>query len=57
MDAILNLNVADQICGILGSAGKQICQLLNPSGSKARKVSSKTDSSVSLPPMLVGADR
>ena len=57
LDAVLNLNVADQICGILGSAGKQLCELLNPSGGKARKVSPKVDSSVSLPPMLVGADR
>jgi len=57
LDAVLNLNVADQICGILGSAGKQLCQLLNPSGSKARKVSTASNTPATLPPMLVGADR
>lgn len=57
LDAVLNLNVADQICGLLGSAGKQLCQLINPSGSKAHKVSTNSTSPADLPPMLVGADR
>ena len=57
LDAVLNLNVADQICGLLGSQGKQLCQLLNPSGSKSSKLTTKSDDTTALPPMLVGADR
>ena len=55
LDLVMNLNVADQVCGLLGEQGKQLCDLLKPTDAKTRKLATQVNDANTLAPMLVGA--
>jgi phospholipid/cholesterol/gamma-HCH transport system substrate-binding protein len=59
LDAVLNLNLTDQLCGLLGDqATTQLCSgLLAPKGNKSKQLAADANSAATLAPMLVGAGK
>ena len=58
LDAVLNFNLTDQLCGLLGAlgqAGQQVCNAVKPANAKDRKLATQLDNGQKLAPMLVGA--
>jgi phospholipid/cholesterol/gamma-HCH transport system substrate-binding protein len=58
LNAVLNFNLTDQLCGLLGAlgqAGKTVCNVLEPTNAKDRKLATQLSDGQKLAPMLVGA--
>jgi len=57
LDAVLNLNLTDQLCGVLGEeVTKVLCNgVLAPKDAKGRKLAANANKAATLAPMLIGA--